>query len=192
MSEPRSGDPLFAVDREARIVLWNDALAKLTGIGADAAAGRRCYEVLEGTTPGGEPLCGPNCPVLLRARSGQPVVEFPLVVRTAAGRRAMRVSTISVGKEPGALVLHLLRPVPAAQHDEGAAPSGEAEEPAILTRRQRQILALLAQGVRAAGVATELGLSEVTVRNHIRALLARLGCHSQLEAVAEARRRGIV
>jgi DNA-binding CsgD family transcriptional regulator len=32
----------------------------------------------------------------------------------------------------------------------------------------------------------------MTVRNHIRAILRELGCHSQLGAVAEARRLGLV
>ena len=38
-------------------------------------------------------------------------------------------------------------------------------------------------------IARELGIAEVTVRNHIRAILLTLGCHSQLEAVAEEMRR---
>ena len=58
----------------------------------------------------------------------------------------------------------------------------------LLTERQRQILALLAEGIRPAVIAQRLGLSELTVRNHISAALHRLGCHSQLEAVATARR----
>ena len=37
-------------------------------------------------------------------------------------------------------------------------------------------------------IATRLGLAEATVRNHIRAILVALGTHSQLEAIAKARR----
>ncbi|HZO97551.1 MAG TPA: LuxR C-terminal-related transcriptional regulator [Gaiellaceae bacterium] len=61
-----------------------------------------------------------------------------------------------------------------------------------LTRRQREVLALLAEGLPARRIAAVLGLREATVRNHIHALLARFGSHSQLEAVAQARRRGMV
>jgi DNA-binding NarL/FixJ family response regulator len=61
-----------------------------------------------------------------------------------------------------------------------------------LTRRQSEVLALLARGLPAKVIARRLGLAEVTVRNHIQAILAELRCHSQLEAVAEARRRGLV
>jgi DNA-binding NarL/FixJ family response regulator len=61
-----------------------------------------------------------------------------------------------------------------------------------LTSRQREILALLADGVRARQIAVRLTLSEATVRNHIRAILLELGVHSQLEAVARARSLALV
>jgi DHA1 family bicyclomycin/chloramphenicol resistance-like MFS transporter len=51
---------------------------------------------------------------------------------------------------------------------------------------------LLAAGAGAQAIASRLGLSVPTVRNHVAAVLQRLGCHSQLEAVAEARRQGLL
>lgn len=56
-----------------------------------------------------------------------------------------------------------------------------------LSPRQREVLRLLALGVCARDVGVRLGISEATVRNHIRLLLRRLDCHSQLQAVARAR-----
>jgi DNA-binding NarL/FixJ family response regulator len=56
-----------------------------------------------------------------------------------------------------------------------------------LSPRQREVLVLLAHGMRSREIATRLGLSETTVRNHIREILRRLDSHSQLEAVARAR-----
>ncbi len=61
-----------------------------------------------------------------------------------------------------------------------------------LSPRQRQVLDLLADGHGPATIARRLGLSVPTVRNHVAAVLHRLGCHSQLEAVATARRRGLI
>jgi DNA-binding NarL/FixJ family response regulator len=58
-----------------------------------------------------------------------------------------------------------------------------------LTPRQREVLRLLADGIPAKVIAQRLGIAQVTVRNHIQAILNELRCHSQLEAVAEARRR---
>ena len=62
-----------------------------------------------------------------------------------------------------------------------------ASAPPRLSPRQQEVLGLMAAGVRVKGIALQLGLSETTVRNHVRGLLQRLGCHSQLEAVARAR-----
>jgi DNA-binding NarL/FixJ family response regulator len=60
-----------------------------------------------------------------------------------------------------------------------------------LTARQHEVLELIAEGAPAKVTATRLGVAEVTVRNHIRAILLQLG-HSQLEAFAEARRRRLL
>jgi DNA-binding CsgD family transcriptional regulator len=53
-----------------------------------------------------------------------------------------------------------------------------------LTRRESEVLRLLARGFQSRQVAASLHVSHVTVRNHIESLLAKLGVHSQLEAVA--------
>ena len=69
---------------------------------------------------------------------------------------------------------------------------GTARAAERLTRRQVDVLQLLAEGAQAAAIAARLGIAETTARNHIAGVLRRLGCHSQLEAVAEARRRGLL
>ena len=55
-----------------------------------------------------------------------------------------------------------------------------------LTRKEREVLAALAQGQRAETIAAAAFLSEATVRSQIRSVLAKLGVKSQLEAVALA------
>jgi two-component system nitrate/nitrite response regulator NarL len=64
--------------------------------------------------------------------------------------------------------------------------------PVRLSPRQRQVLGLLAEGTPAREIATRLDLAEATVRNHIRLILRKLGCHSQLEAVAVAFRLNLL
>jgi DNA-binding NarL/FixJ family response regulator len=63
--------------------------------------------------------------------------------------------------------------------------------PAI-TRREREILALVAEGVSNAKIAARLHISVNTVRNHVQSLLTKLEAHSRLEAVANAVRRGVL
>ena len=59
---------------------------------------------------------------------------------------------------------------------------------AALTPREREILACLADGAGRRDVAEQLYLSANTVRTHLRNLMAKLGVHSTLEAVAMIRR----
>lgn len=61
-----------------------------------------------------------------------------------------------------------------------------------LTPRQREVLELISYGRSVKEVKAELGISEATVRGHVRLVLQTLGAHSQLEAVARARELGLL
>ena len=63
---------------------------------------------------------------------------------------------------------------------------------AQLTDREREILQLLAHGLRNDGIAEKLFISPQTVQTHVRNILAKLGVHSKLEAVSFAIRHGAV
>jgi DNA-binding NarL/FixJ family response regulator len=60
---------------------------------------------------------------------------------------------------------------------------------AALTPREREVLACLAEGAGRQEVAARLHLSANTVRTHLQNLMAKLGVHSTLEAVAISRTR---
>jgi DNA-binding NarL/FixJ family response regulator len=62
----------------------------------------------------------------------------------------------------------------------------------LLTRRQRQILQLYADGQSTARVAKRLGLSTETVRTHTKATLSRLGARDRAHAVAIALRSSLI
>ncbi|MEV7647494.1 response regulator transcription factor [Arthrobacter sp. NPDC089319] len=57
-----------------------------------------------------------------------------------------------------------------------------------LTERERQVLALMAAGHDVRTNARTLGISQHTCRGYVKSILAKLGAHSQLEAVATAQR----
>jgi DNA-binding NarL/FixJ family response regulator len=61
-----------------------------------------------------------------------------------------------------------------------------------LTRRQRQILQLLADGESTTVAARELDLSEETVKTHMKNALARLGARNRSHAIAIALRRSLI
>ena len=58
-----------------------------------------------------------------------------------------------------------------------------------LTRREAEILALLAQNMRSSLIAKRLFVSPKTVEHHVSAILAKLGVSSRAEAVALARKQ---
>jgi DNA-binding CsgD family transcriptional regulator len=61
-----------------------------------------------------------------------------------------------------------------------------------LTARQRQTLTLLAAGCSTSQMAEQMGLSPETVRNHIKRIMTALEARSRVEAVAKARRGGLI
>lgn len=61
-----------------------------------------------------------------------------------------------------------------------------------LTRRELTVLELLADGRTVTVIAKDLGISVNTCRGYVKTLLAKLGVHSQLEAVVAAGNRGLL
>ena len=73
--------------------------------------------------------------------------------------------------------------------DPQAAPSDDA---AALTSRQLQILPLLAEGMPNKRIADTLGVTEGTVKQHLKDLFRRLNARNRTQAVKEARRLGLL
>jgi DNA-binding CsgD family transcriptional regulator len=65
-------------------------------------------------------------------------------------------------------------------------------ETAGLTRREREVLRLLAEGRTNRRIATELFVSPRTVDMHVRNLLGKLGCTSRVAAVRRAADLGLI
>ena len=61
-----------------------------------------------------------------------------------------------------------------------------------LTRRELEVLRVMAGGASNQAIADRLFISRDTVRNHVASVLQKLGAHSKLEAVAIALKRGII
>ena len=61
-----------------------------------------------------------------------------------------------------------------------------------LTPREREVLALLAQGLANKVIASRLGITEHTVKTHVAAVYEKLGAGNRAEAVVAAARRGLI
>ncbi|HMK63364.1 MAG TPA: response regulator transcription factor [Acidimicrobiales bacterium] len=62
----------------------------------------------------------------------------------------------------------------------------------MLSRRELEVLGLLAEGRSPKAIALQLGISITTCRGYVKNILSRMGAHSQLEAVSMARREGLL
>ena len=62
----------------------------------------------------------------------------------------------------------------------------------VLTPREAEVLAMLAEGLGNKSIARRLGLSEHTIKTHVAAVLQKLSASTRTEAVAVGVRRGLV
>jgi DNA-binding NarL/FixJ family response regulator len=125
-----------------------------------------------------EALAAGACGYLLKAVGPEALIEA--VERAAAGEYVL-----------GPSVMQLI-----LQEALEAARKNGADEPARaglrLTRREVEILRLIARGRTNRQVAAELGISENTVKNHLRSVLAKLSLNRRSQAVRYARQLGLI
>jgi two-component system NarL family response regulator len=69
---------------------------------------------------------------------------------------------------------------------------GPPEGAGSLSRRELEVLTLVAQGLNNRAIAEQLFISENTVKNHIRNIHEKLQVHSRMEAVVRAVREGVL
>lgn len=193
----RAGDGAFAVGPEGRVVLWNRSAEKILGWSAREIMGRPCCDVFVGVDDHGNRLCYKGCHVMSLIKLGEPVQHFDMQTRTKGGRPVwLDISILGApSSEPGgALAVHLFRDVTATKellrlvHERLQAPSAPLDETTKLTRRELEILRLMAGGANTKALAERLHVSPATIRNHAQNIFAKLGVHSRLEAVAYATR----
>ena len=197
----RAGDGAFAIGSDGRIVLWNRAAEKMLGYSAREAIGRPCCDLFVGHDDSGNRLCYQGCHVMSLVKMGDSVQSFDMQTRTKAGRPIwVNLSTLTVpaGQPGGPLTVHLFRDVTATKELLGlvrerlTAPAVAEPTRESLTRRELEILRMIATGVSTKAAADTLHVSPATVRNHVQNILGKLGAHSRLEAVAMATRQRLL
>ena len=62
----------------------------------------------------------------------------------------------------------------------------------VLTQREKQVVALLAEGASNKLIARRLGISVHTAKFHVAAILQKLGAVNRTDAIAIAMREGLV
>ena len=151
--------------------------------------------------------------VLRRLREKK--LEMPIVILTTSTDENDLVESLRNGAngyllkdmEPDALVqsLHEVQAgktvvapelaVSLARAVQGAEPEAQAEPAdnpfSELTPRETEILTFLANGQSNKAIARDLGISDGTVKLHVKAILRKLGVHSRVEAAVIAVEQGL-
>jgi DNA-binding NarL/FixJ family response regulator len=131
------------------------------------------------------------------ARSSTPLIELALAAG-ACGVLPTELAPSNLAEAfrralAGELVLPVDElPVLADRLRDARRSRGRHETLAALTDREREVLAVLANGLPTAAIALRLGISPATVETHVKNILAKLGVHSKVEALGAAWRGGLV
>lgn len=166
--------PCYILDDHGRFTWLNDAAIAEFG----DATGRHFSELLP---PAEVPRVERQ---FTRKLDGEPVTDYETEVFTADGRRVdVEISSVAIPHGDSCHAVFGIADTLPVRRRNGTA---------RLTRRQADVLWLLANGQSTNQIAKELHLSRETVRNYIRQLLRALGAHSRIEAVAVARRERLL
>lgn len=169
--------PSYVLDRDCVITWLNPAARELFGdvIGKHFTA-LAAHEYLTKTQT-----------ELARKLTGTPATDYEVGLIGGDGRQvSAQISSVALTGEEGKVVVGvfgLLQPRSSRERT--------AAHPR-LTPRQAEVLRLLADGASTEQLATALSVSKATIHNHITHILHALGAHSRLEAVAIARRDGVL
>lgn len=104
-------------------------------------------------------------------------------------REAMRGESPISGAVARKILMDFREPKPAGPHAEPTRAEAQAHP---LTQREIQILELVAEGATNRDIGQKLFLSENTVKNHLKHILAKLQIQNRAQAVAWALREGLL
>jgi PAS domain S-box-containing protein len=203
-----TADAAFAVDSEGLITAWNPAATELFGVESNLVIGQPCRKILRGADDGGG-ICSDDCTVARALQANSNVTNFDVKVETALGRRWCNISVLIVD-DPltrSRHAIHIVHLCEKKKRLERLVQDFVANESRLtkqlipdqqppnifnLSTREIQVLKLLAKSMSTAAISTELCISNSTVKNHVKHIMAKLEAHSRLQAVRRGQEAGLV
>ena len=207
-----------AADSDNTVLHWNAAAVELFGFTANDVIGRNFQRVIQARDVHGNRLSADHGAFHEMLRIGEAPQSFEIAIITATGKMIRVAVSIVIVIGPKATeytLIYLMTPmhrrrradeaidrllaqtnlpgvtVPGTHLPTGADQRGTSRQP-HLTRRQLEVLLLLAEGKKSGEIAEELNISVHTVRTHIQGILRTLGAANRLEAVSRALHERII
>jgi DNA-binding CsgD family transcriptional regulator len=193
------GVPAWVTAPDRTIRHMNVRAESLLECAASECVGRPCYDVLGARTRWVSPrgtarrFCRLHCPIQNALARSRELPHLDLCVLGAEGRRWVHLLPIPVtGNDGVTLVVHCALPADKERRLESyiAHVARRSLHPLcpgcldVLSPREKEVARLLAEDLTLEEIAERLGVSYVTVRNHVQHVLAKLGAHSTAEAIA--------
>ena len=198
---------VYAVDMDQRIVFWNSAAERILGHRREEVIGQRCYEVCASLPQNGtSPICIEGCPSITMAKQGIiPPVSHVRMRQVSGERKPVTVTPLIIHMSPEdepTILVHLFHEliddtrarevaedVQSLLLVERGLPEGA---PSSLTRRELEVLRLLAISIEDSEIADQLDISRHTVLTHIRNARKKLNAKNRTEAILIALRRSLL
>lgn len=209
-----AADPAYAVDGAGLIVAWNQAAAETFGLAQADVVGKSCFDVICGKNDDNT-VCAQKCIVRDIAKADHKVPGFDLRIHTVNGDQWFSVTVVVVyvsnnGRLP--YTIHILKNIDlykridALLRDYVLSETKNARSAQVpmmpgngsptretnITKRELEILKLVAKSETSQTIAEKLNISPITVDNHMQNVLKKLNAHSRLEAVLRAGHVGIL
>lgn len=206
----------YGVTVDQTIVFWNRAAERSLGHTSEEVLGRYCFEVFGGLAPGAlSPQCQQGCPSLRYLRAGLVPAASRLHMLCADGNRkwvSITPMVVTGILQDAPLLMHVFDSESESDESHTAADimrdalvtsgaevisdyaetTAPPESAPSLTRREQEVLRLIAIGKDTSQIAAEMGISRHTVRNHIRNLRQKLDASTKLDAVVTGIRLGLL
>ncbi|MCH7744534.1 MAG: PAS and helix-turn-helix domain-containing protein [Chloroflexi bacterium] len=208
-------DGVFSVDSQQRILHWSPSAQDLLGYRSEDMIGKPCYEVIGGLDSRNNRFCRRDCPVIENARRGRTTPNYDVLCKTADGEQRWLNVSIAFSKPRGddLEVVHFFRDVTdRRQTEEFARKAGSALRQLLdegndsnleqadlnpiplpkLSRRESEVLRLLAAGMTTRQMADTMGVKLLTARNHVTRVLTKLGVANRLQAIVYASQHRLI
>ena len=107
-----TGDGVFIVDADRRIVRWNKAAERILKYSEDEVLNRDCFRVISGRSLPNKAFCNRKCKAHGSILKGTPAKNFDLLTQTGEGKPLwLNVTVLSPCDSPAPFIAHIVRDV---------------------------------------------------------------------------------